>query len=83
MRNVDVWELNNVERTSRGVRTKKVMKRKFSLTLGLKRCWWALNDYFGLETTGDKLFYWGILAFCILITVTVAIPAQIQLNNLK
>lgn len=43
--------------------------RKFNLVKGLKRCFNDFNDYMGIETTGDKIFYhtylWGTVSILV------------------
>lgn len=61
--------------------TAKPFKRKFNLMLGLKRCFNDFNEYMGIETTGDKIFYHAYLWFNISVLI-MCIYLRIQLANM-
>lgn len=46
-------------------------KRKFNLKLGLKRCFNDFNNYFEIETKGDKIFYHSYLWASIVMLIMV------------
>lgn len=58
-------------------------KRNVSFLHTLKKPYHAFNEYFGLETAGDKVFFHGFVWFCILMLLCVMLPSQILLNNLN
>ena len=56
------------ERQLRGV---QVTKRKFNLVKGLKSCFDDFNEWLGIETTGDKIFYHTCLGFMLTVLIWV------------
>lgn len=52
--------------------------RKFNLKLGLKRCFDDFNDYMGIETTSDKIFYHTYFwATVVMLVITIKVYAEI------
>lgn len=58
--------MNYIQSVDLSIERPQQRKRKFNLMLGLKRCFNDFNDYFGIETKGDKIFYhtylWATIA---------------------
>lgn len=71
----------SVDAAIRTVPATQPRKRKFNLVLGLKRCFNDFNEYLGIETTGDKIFYHTYL-WVNMTVVIMCIHFKLQLMNM-